>query len=140
MRFESSRGSITLEFAICGIMFVGFVLGMIVIGIWIYNVSQVNQAARIAAHNVAVTNNSSESKKMAMEYLNKTLIACPTKGAAASNDGEKGCGVAEAYMSPLFPGFEKLIDPGATSAIRGAIHIRKEATRVSELRFRPGSN
>lgn len=125
-----------VEFAVCGIMFVGFVMGMIVIGIWIYNVSQVNQAARLAAHNVAVTGNVEESEELAVAYLQKTLIACPTKGALAVNKGENGYGAAEAYMDSLFPGFERLINPGGTSVVKGTIHIRKEATKVSEARFR----
>ncbi|MCL4442051.1 MAG: pilus assembly protein [Firmicutes bacterium] len=136
---KENRGSIMVEFAFGGIFFIGFVLGMIVIGIWIYNASQVSQAARIAAHNVAVTNNPAESQNMALKYLNNTLIACPVKGAAAYSTTENGCGVAEAYMSPLFPGFHKLLDPRGKSTTDGRIHIRKEASRVLEYRFRPGS-
>lgn len=136
---KDNRGSIMVEFAICGIMFIGFVMGMIVMGIWIYNTSQVSQAARIAAHNVAVTNNLDEAQNQAMAYLNKTLIACPTKGALAYSTSENACGVAEAYMTPLFPGFQKLIDPRGKSTIDGRIHIKKEATRVREFRYRPGS-
>lgn len=134
--FKSQKGSILVEFVVCGIMFIGFVMGMIVIGIWIYNDTRVNQAARIAANNMAVTNNRVESENMAVAYLKKTLIACPTRGAAAYNDGEYGYGVAEAYMDPLFPGFEILIKPGGTSTIKETIHIRKEATKISEFRFR----
>jgi len=134
----NNKGQVTVEFAICGLLFIGFVLGMIVIGIWMYNASHVSQAARIAAHNIAVTNNSVESQNMAMEYLNKSLIACPTKGALAYATSTDGFGIAEAYMDPLFPGFQKLIDPRGNSTINGQIHIRREASRVREYRFRPG--
>lgn len=136
---KDNRGSILVEFAICGIMFIGFVMGMVVMGIWIYNTSQVSQAARIAAHNVAVTNDLAEAQNLAMEYLNKTLIACPTKGVLAYSTEDNASGVAEAYMTPLFPGFEKLVDPRGESTINGRIHIKKEATRVREYRYRPGS-
>ncbi|KJS64246.1 MAG: hypothetical protein JL50_21580 [Peptococcaceae bacterium BICA1-7] len=139
MFIKDSRGSIMVEFAVAGIIFIGFVLGIIVIGIWIYNVSQVSQAARIAAHNVAVTNNAGESEEMALKYLNKMVIACPEKGVRASKSSGNGYSVAEAYMNPLFPGFQKLIDPLGKSTINGRIHIRKEATRVLENRFRPDS-
>lgn len=128
-----------VEFAICGIMFVGVVLGMIVTGIWIYNASKVSQAARIAAYNVAWTNNAAEAQSQAMTYLNKTLIACPSRGAVAYSDAENGFGVAEAYMNPLFPGFQKLIDPRGASTINGTIHIKREAERVREYRFRPSN-
>ena len=134
---KDCRGSIMVEFAVAGIIFIGFVLGIIVIGTWIYNVSQVSQAARIAAHNVAVTNNASESEEIAYRYLDKMAIACPVKGVTASKSPGNGYSVAEAYMNPLFPGFQKLIDPLGRSTINGRIHIRKEATRVLENRFRP---
>lgn len=127
-----------VEFAVCGIMFVGFVLGLIVFGIWIYNTSQVSQAARVAAYNAATTNNSGEAQQLAMTYLNKTLIACPTKGAIAYANTEDGYGVAEAYMTPMFPGFQKLIDPMGTSTINGTIHIRKEAVKTREYRYGAG--
>lgn len=128
-----------VEFAICGIMFVGVVLGMIVMGLWIYNVSKVDQAARVAAYNMAVTNNAAEAQQLALSYLNKTLIACPAKGAMAYGTSENGQGIAEADMNPLFPGFQKLIDPMGKSTINGKIHIRKEAVRTREYRFRPGN-
>lgn len=137
--FKENEGSIMVEFAFAGIMFIGFVFGIIVTGTWIYNVSQVSQAARIAAHNIAVTNNENESEEMALKYLNKMLIACPFKGTSAFKTSANGYGVAEAYMNPLFPGFQKLIDPFGSSTINGRIHIRREATRVLENRFRAGS-
>ncbi|MFZ5632132.1 MAG: TadE/TadG family type IV pilus assembly protein [Bacillota bacterium] len=136
---KNNSGSITLEFAICGIMFTGFVLGMVVVGLWIYNVSQVKQGARIAAYSVAVTDNPSESRDKALKYLDKTLIACPGREADAYSSHSNGYGVAEAQMDPLFPGFQKLIDPKGTSTVNGRIRIRKEAFMVREYRFRPGN-
>jgi Flp pilus assembly protein TadG len=136
---RDARGSIMVEFAMGGILFTGFVMGIIVMGLWIYNVSQVSQAARIAAHNVAVTGNAAESQKMAMKYLDSALIACPARGARAYRTTEKGFGVVEAYMEPLFPGFQKLMDPQGKSTLNGKILIRKEASRVLEYRFRPGA-
>lgn len=135
---KGQKGSILVEFAVCGIMFIGFVMGIIVMGIWIYNFSQVSQAARIAAHNVGVTDNAAESQDMALNYLNKALIACPTRGAVAYSTAENGYGVAEAYMEPLFPGFQKLIDPFGSSNVNGKIHIRKEAVRTREYMLRIG--
>lgn len=134
---KDSRGSITLEFAICGIMFTGIVLGMVVMGLWIYNNSQVKQAARIAAYNVAITNNPAEARSLALTYLNKTLIACPSINIEAHAFQDNGYGVAEAVMNQLFPGFQKLIDPGGRSTINGKIYLRKEALSVRAQRFRP---
>ncbi|MFZ5643880.1 MAG: TadE/TadG family type IV pilus assembly protein [Bacillota bacterium] len=137
--FKSEKGQVIVEFAICGLLFIGFVMAMVALGIWKYNVSKVEQAARIAAYNVAVTNNTNEAQQLALTYLNKTLIACPVKGAAAYGSSDNGHGVAEAYMTQLFPGYQKLIDPRGTSSVNGSIHIRREATRAREYRFRPGS-
>lgn len=134
---KNDRGSIMLEFAVCGILFIGFVMGMVVMGLWMYNTSQVKQAARLAAINVATTGNVAESRDVAIGYMKKTLIACPVKNAETFSDQDDGYGVAEAEMNPLFPGFQKLIDPLGRSTINGRIHIRKEAMTVREYRFRP---
>ncbi|MHB8918690.1 MAG: TadE/TadG family type IV pilus assembly protein [Desulfocucumaceae bacterium] len=137
---KDNRGSITLEFSICGILFFGVVLGMMVMGLWIYNNSQVNQAARLAAYNVAITNNPAEANNLALTYLNKTLIACTSKNIDSFVSQENGYGVAVADMYPLFPGFQKLINPKGTSTVNGMIHIRKEALSVRAQRFRPDND
>ncbi len=134
-----SRGSITLEFAICGIMFIGLVMCLVVTGLWMYNTSQVKQAARLAAVNAATTGNMAESREVALKYMRKTLIACPVKNAEVFSVQDDGYGVAEAEMESLFPGFQKLIDPLGRSAINGRVHIRKEAVTVREYRFRADS-
>ena len=131
------RGSIMLEFAICGILFIGFVLGMVAMGLWIYNTSQVRQAARIAALNVAVTDNPAEASDRALKHLSNTLVACPVKNAAAHSTGDTGYGMAEAQMNPLFPGFQRLIDPKGASTVNGKILIRKEALTARAHRLRP---
>lgn len=137
---KDDRGQVLVEFAICGLLFIGFIMAMVVLGLWKYNVSKVEQAARIAAYNVAATDNSNEAQQQALTYLNKTLIACPVKGALAYGTAESGYGVAEAQMVPLFPGFQKFIDPRSTSTINGNIYIRREAAMVREYRFRPGNH
>lgn len=137
---DDRRGSILLEFSISGIMFIGMVLCMVVMGLWIYNSSQVKQAARIAALNVAVTNDPADARDAALKYLNKTLVACPTKNAEAYGARENGYGVVEVEMNPLFPGFQRLINPKGTSTVNGMIRIRKEALTVREYRFRPGND
>lgn len=126
-----------LEFAICGILFIGFVLGMVVMGLWMYNTSQVKQAARIAALSVAVTDDPAEAREKALKYLIKTLVACPVKNIDVYGSQDSGYGLAEAEMNPLFPGFQKLIDPKGNSTINGRILIRKEATAPRAHRFRP---
>lgn len=133
---NNNRGSITLEFAICGLLFIGFILGMVVISLWMYNVSQVKQAARIAAYNVAMTGNQTEAGIQAFEYLNRSLVACPVKGAQAYSSDDNGYGVAVAEMEPLFPGFQRIIDPKGASTINGRIQIRKEAVTVRAHRLR----
>jgi hypothetical protein len=127
-----------LEFAVCGIMFTAFVMALLVLGLWIYNVSHVSQAARIAAHNIALTGNAAESRHAALTYLDRTLVACPVRNVSAYSYQEAGCGVAEAEMHPFFPGVQKLANPGGTAG-SGRIYIRKEAVTVLEYRFRPGS-
>lgn len=134
---DNNRGSIMLEFAVCGILFIGVVLGMVVLGLWIYNTSQVKQAARIAALNVAVTDDPEEACREALKYLNKALVACPVNNVEAYCARDIGYGVAEAVMEPLFPGFLKLVDPKGTSTINGRIRIRKEAPAARAHRFRP---
>lgn len=134
---KNERGSIMLEFAVCGTLFIGFVIGMVVMGLWMYNTSQVNQAARIAALNVAVTDDPVEAREKALSYLDKTLIACPVKGTLAFGDRDNGYGAAEAQMNPLFPGFLKLVDPEGGSTVSGRILIRKEAVAARAHRFRP---
>jgi len=134
---KNNKGSITLEFALCGIMFIGFIFGMVVTGLWMYNASHVKQAARIAAHNIAVTGDPVQSQDMALKYLNKTLVACPGKEVSVYSDQDSGYCVAEAQMNPLFPGFQKLIDPRGTSTINSMIQIRREAVAVREFWQRP---
>lgn len=136
---RNSRGSITLEFAICGVMFIGIVLGMLVMGLWMYNSSQARQAARIAAMSVAVNDDPAEARNAALNYLDKTLVACPVKNAGAYGSMENGHGIVEVEMAPLFPGFQRLIDPRGKSAANGMILIRKEALAAREQRFRQGS-
>jgi len=118
-------------------MFIGFVFGMIVMGLWLYNNSHVKQASRIAAHSIVVTGDPVTARNKALEYLNKSLVACPYLEVLADGDQDKGYGTAEAQMNPLFPGFQKLIDPRGTSTIDGMIQIRREAVAVREFWQRP---
>lgn len=133
---RDNKGSIMLEFAICGTLFIGIVLAMVALGMWMYNTSQVKQAARIAALRVAVTDDVAEAQQAAYEYLDNSLIACPVKSASSSSFKSYGYGRAEALMNPLFPGFQRLIDPTGKSTINGKIQIRKESQAVREYRFR----
>ncbi|MFZ5650844.1 MAG: TadE/TadG family type IV pilus assembly protein [Bacillota bacterium] len=133
---KDKRGSITLEFALCGIMFIGFVLGMVVMGLWMYNVSQAKQASRIAAHTMAITGNPVHSHDESMKYLDKTLIACTNKQVGVYGDNVTGYGVVQVEMDPLFPGFQRLIDPKGSSTINGRIQIRREAAASREFWLR----
>ena len=133
---KDQKGSFMLEFAICGTLFIGIVLAMVVMGMWMYNTSQVKQAARIAALRVTVTDNEAEAQQAAFEYLNNSLIACPVKNAASYSTKDYGYGMAEALMDPLFPGFQRLIDPTGKSSVNGKIRIRKESQAIREYRFR----
>ncbi len=134
---KKEKGSIMLEFALCGMLFIGFIMIMTVLGLWMYNTSHVSQAARIAALNMSVTNNPAEAQNKALTYLNKTLIACSNKSVTVYSDADSGYGIAQAGMKPLFPGVQKLIAPKGTSSIGGAVLIRKEATAPRAHRFRP---
>ena len=133
---KDNKGTIMVEFAICGTLFVGIVVGMMVMGLWIYNASQVSQAARLAAYNVSVTNKPAEARDEALRYMNKTLVACSQKVVFVNSNSQAGYGVAEAAMDPLFPGFQKIIDPKGNRTIDGKITIRKEATATREKRFK----
>lgn len=133
---KDNKGSVMVEFAICGTMFVGIVLAMMVVGLWIYNATQVSQAARLAAYHVSVTNNPGAARQEALDYLNRTLIACNNISVSAGSSGQSGYGIAKTDMNPLFPGLQKVIDPTGKRTINGKIKIEKEATAAREERFR----
>ena len=133
---KDNRGSVMVEFAICGTLFVGIVLAMLVVSIWLYNASQVSQAARLAAYHVSVTNNPSAARQEALEYLDKTLIACSNITVSVGTSGQMAYGTARTEMDSLFPGIQKIIDPAGRRTIGGKIRIEKEAESVREERFR----
>lgn len=133
---KDEKGSIMLEFALCGTLFVGIILIMIVVSLWIYNAAQVEQAARLAAYHVSITNNPAVARQEAVDYLNKTLVACSGITVTASVSRQLGHGIAQAQMEPLFPGLQRIVDPGGNSTLEGKIKIEKEATAVREERYR----
>lgn len=137
-RLKDNKGSVTLEFSLCGIMFIGFMMGMVVMGLWMYNVSHTKQASRIAAHTMAVTGNAARSHDEAVKYLDKTLIACTNKQVGVAWAQDTGYGVAQVEMDPLFPGFQRLIDPKGGATVNGRIKIRKEAAASREFWQRLG--
>lgn len=134
---DGDKGSMLLEFAVCGVVFTGIFMGMVVIGIWMYNVSQAGQAARIAAHHVAVTGDEAESRARAKSYLDKTAIACRNREVTVYSDRETGYGLVKIEMNPLFPGLQKLVGIREGPAANGMIPIRKEAAATREFRLRP---
>lgn len=133
---KDEKGSVLVEFAICGTLFIGIILMMIVVSLWIYNAAQVEQAARLAAYHVSVTNNPGIARQEALAYMNKTLVACSGITATASVSGQLGHGVAQAQMNPLFPGVHLIIDPGSKAKTEGTIKIQKGATATREERYR----
>lgn len=132
---DDERGSILLEFSICGIMFLGIVFGMFVFSIYMYNVANVKQAARIGAHEMAVSSNGSEAVKLANDYLDRTLIACPKKNVVAYGKYDKGYGSVDVEMYSMFPYFNVMLNPKGKK-LEDNIKISKEAYLVREQRFR----
>ncbi len=133
---KNSKGSILLEFSISGTLFIAIILGTTMIGLWIYNTSQVSQAARLSAYKMSVTNNQSFAKEEALNYMNKTLVACKNLTVDIDNSGQISYSRVRVLMDPIFPSLYKLIIPQDNYYFEGSIKIEKEAMSVREERFR----
>ncbi|NTW05562.1 MAG: pilus assembly protein [Peptococcaceae bacterium] len=133
---KNSKGSILLEFSICGTLFIAIILGITMIGLWIYNTAQVSQAARLAAYKMSITNNQAFAKEEALNYMDKTLVACNSLTVDLGNSEQVSYSRVKALMDPIFPGIHKLLIPQQGSYVEGSIRIEKEAISVREERFR----
>jgi len=133
---ENERGQILVEFGLVAPVFVGLVIFLIVLGLWMYNSTQTGQAARIAAHTLAVTGSRGEAEQAAGDYLSKTIIAAKTRRISPYWDGDTACAQVETEMETYFPGLPKLFDRSSPNWT-GTVTIIKEAVTASEFQFRP---
>lgn len=127
-----------VELGLIGPVFCGLIAMMFITGIWIYNSSQTAQAARIAAHYLAVTGNISEAQLNAQKYINKTKMASTLKSVSVHLNGDTAYSKVIIEMETFFPGLPKLFNPSAFNWT-GKVPISKEAVTTVEYRFRAGS-
>lgn len=127
-----------VELGLIGPVFCGLIAMMFVTGIWIYNSSQTAQAARIAAHYLAVTGNISEAQLSAQKYINKTKLASTVKNISVYRNGDTAYSKVTIEMETFFPGLPKLLNPSAPN-LTGKVPISKEAMTTVEYRFRAGN-
>ncbi len=132
---KDEYGSVLVEMGLLGPVFCALVAMMFITGIWIYNVSQAKQAARLAAHHLAVTGNYYEARQVAQKYISKTKLAATTKNISVYWDGEMARGNVVIEMETFFPGLPKLLNPSAPGWT-GGVTISEEAVTTGEYRFR----
>ncbi|OPX92208.1 MAG: hypothetical protein A4E52_00074 [Pelotomaculum sp. PtaB.Bin013] len=127
-----------MELGFIGPVFIGMVFMLLITGLWIYNATQTSQAARLAAHQLAVTGNYSEANQIAYYHLNKTGIALSTKEVSVYWSGDVACALVKADMETYMPGLVKLFNPSASNWT-GKVTISREAQTTGEYRFRSGN-
>lgn len=125
-----------VELGLIGPVFCGLIAMMFIVGIWIYNSSQTAQAARIAAHYLAVTGNSNEAQLNAQKYINKTKLASRVKSISVHWNGDAAYSKVMIEMETFFPGLPKLLNSSAPNWT-GKVTISKEAVTTGEYRHRP---
>ncbi len=136
---KDQSGQILVEFALIAPIFIGLIFVLIITGLWIYNSSQTSQAARIAAHYMAVTGDMAEARDKASAHLKKTLVAAEIGQVSVYQAGDMAHGVVVTQMETFVPGLKKLFDPQG-GGWTGKVTITKEAQTVREYRFRnPGA-
>ena len=136
---KDRRGQILVEFALIAPIFIGLIFVLIITGLWIYNSSQTSQAARIAAHYMAVTGDQSEAMDKATDHLQKTMVAAEISQVSVRPVGDTSQSLVVTRMETFIPGLKKLFNPDSGSWT-GEVTITKEAQTVSEYRFRhPGA-
>ena len=124
-----------VELGLIGPVFCGLIAMMFIIGIWIYNSSQTAQAARIAAHYLAVTGNVNEAQQNAQKYINKTKMASTVKSVSVHLNGDTAYSKVTIEMETFFPGLPKLFNSSAPNWT-GKVPISKEAMTTVEYRLR----
>jgi len=124
-----------VEFALIAPIFIGLIFVLIVTGLWIYNSSQTSQAARIAAHYMAVTGDANEARDKAITHLQKTTVATEIAQVSVYRAGETAQSLVVTRMETFIPGLKKLFNP-KDSGWKGKVTITKEAQTVREYRFR----
>lgn len=127
-----------VELGLVGPIFIAMIFMLIIIGLWIYNSNQTSQAARLAAHHLAVTGKYDESQQLAYNHLNKTKVAASTREVTVYWSGDMACARAETEMETFLPGLLKLLDPSAHNWT-GRVTISREAVTTGEYRFRSGN-
>lgn len=132
---KDQRGQILVEFGLVGLLFIGLILFLIILGLWLYNSTQTSQAARLAAHDLAVTGNYNEAQQMAYDHLARTSIAAKTNSVAVYWDGSAAHARVDTEMETFFPGLPKLFNP-ASPNWTGKVSIIREAETTGEYRFR----
>ncbi|SFH34058.1 TadE-like protein [Desulfotomaculum arcticum] len=133
MKLQEQKGQVLVEFALVAPLLIFFIFYLFILGLWIYNSSQTDQAARIAARQCAWTGNSYEAKQEARDYLQKTIVLSKIKNIEVMNKGANASSKVTIEMETFLPGLKKLLDG---SGWTGKVTIKKEATTVSEYRFR----
>lgn len=136
---KDQSGQVLVEFALIAPIFIGLIFVLIITGLWIYNSSQTSQAARIAAHYMAVTGDMAEARDKATVHLQKTMVAAEIGQVSVCQAGDMAQSVVVTRMETFIPGLKKLFNPG-DGGWTGKVTITKEAQTVREYRFRnPGA-
>lgn len=128
-----------VEFGLIIPMFAGTIFLLIITGLWLYNSVQTSQAARIAAHHLAVTGRHDEAVQRARDFLSKRNVAAKTIDVVAYWSGDSARARAETEMETFVPALPKLFNPSAP-IWTDKVTISKEALTTSEYRFRPGNS
>ncbi|NHM26969.1 pilus assembly protein [Desulfofundulus sp. TPOSR] len=127
------RGSVVVEFGLVAPLFVAMVIFLLVLGLWLYNSSVAAQAARLAAHHLAVTGDARESRDQALRHLRTVSIATEGMDVAVWRDGDTARAQANLSMKNFYPGLPKLLGGGGWN---GPIKIQRKVGCVIEYRFR----
>ncbi|RKO65711.1 TadE/TadG family type IV pilus assembly protein [Desulfofundulus salinus] len=130
---RDERGSIVVEFGLVAPLFITLIVFLLVFGLWLYNSSVAAQAARMAAHHLAVTGDARESRDQAIKHLRTASIAIDGMDVIVWRDGDTARAQASLSMKNFYPGLPKLLGGGGWN---GPIKIQRKAGCVIEYRFR----
>ncbi|OPX87040.1 MAG: hypothetical protein A4E53_02650 [Pelotomaculum sp. PtaB.Bin104] len=127
-----------MELGFVGPIFIGIIFMLLITGMWIYNATQTSQAARLAAHQLAVTGNYSEAYQIAYSHLGKTGIGLSSEEVSVYWSGDVACAQVITNMETYMPGLVKLFNPSGTNWT-GKVTISRGAQTTGEYRLRSGN-
>jgi hypothetical protein len=131
---RDERGNIMVEFALVFYLYMAIIAMLIIHGLWLYNITQTERAARHAAVYLGTTNDVDKAEEVANEYLEKTLVLTRVENISVYWNGDSPAAQVHTAMKTFFPGISKLLNPENPGWV-DEVQIEKVVTAPGEHRI-----